>query len=1008
MAWQLIYTSAPRLLEAGRSGFGTVARHRQISPLLVSAIERASQFARLQGLDAGRTIYCHRIIAVAGGRFHVLSCIRDAGADYTGRTNHIAHHVIAEQREVAALGTSGPSPADVLLAIPWRAAWDEAPRFLEADDEISLANFTAQTGTQWTQVTGDQRNAWLLAAGEASRGAYLLHAPGTDLRALFAESLRLAPDRLWQIPFTTALQPSDEPSDFRWIGVEADSTLRAQAESSARPVLDLTRPGTLPAPDVPANAATIGIPRPSALGTTAAPSAPQPRKAVAANGQPLRKQIPSSTARRPRNRKWLYAGVAALLAFAASFSAIQSRIAESRSTRSRQQALRQKVADWHVFSPQTADHFLNLKPEKLSPADQVLDEVGKAMGALKAVAFDKMRDCKSGGELKQMGDALSIEVPAEMQSFADRVRQLASLNLEISKAAAMSSPERAAYDALQRQRDAIKSFAKESQATNAFSPAVDDLRKNRERAEAAAVLRLMHPRDSQNQNLPPVEVTIVQEQLSRGKPADAAAAKSFTEAERLMKAWESVQATPTDRVADSLAAALRDSRNEWPEWLVKQAEAALAKSRGESAPAPSPSAAAKNFPAVPLYIFNGLGAMKDARFQELEKGFTFQLRAPFGANPTPLIDPIKQGKLHRNISEPALFAVDESDKSIAPQAAAEKLSVPFALLAKDAGGKDAMQFWIVKDSDKPLLLKKSAGLTRSGNLLVIDAAQLALPGAPKSGMTLLLPQDAAIGGRKIEPLQVKDWAVDLAPLCEQIMRAKKETERLLKSPDSAAAPLDEAATAARLKELKQTVIDAVVREINDSAADKTRLLKNENNESKREKLSKPIEAERTQRIEQARKDFGDEAAPLFKQVGGCVQALCREAIFQGHDDLFRAGGELSFLDPGADAKALAKAFGAVRQQTHAAIGNIVGSVEIARYTRSLRAIESMATLLSPETPELKKTRANSAAQLAAKQEELRRIAAHPLLSDRVPPGLYLLSVFADGVEIPLLEIEIAR
>ena len=95
MAWQLIYTSAPRSLEAGRSGFGTVARHRAISPLLVSAIERASQFSRLPGLDAGRVIFCHRIIALAGTRFHVLSSIRDAGADYTGRTNHIAHHVIA-------------------------------------------------------------------------------------------------------------------------------------------------------------------------------------------------------------------------------------------------------------------------------------------------------------------------------------------------------------------------------------------------------------------------------------------------------------------------------------------------------------------------------------------------------------------------------------------------------------------------------------------------------------------------------------------------------------------------------------------------------------------------------------------------------------------------------------------------------------------------------------------------------------------------------------------------
>ena len=131
MAWQLIYTSAPRSLEAGRSGFGTVARHRAISPLLVSAIERASQFSRLPGTDAGRVIFSHRIVAVAGGRFHVLSAIRDAGADYTGRTNHIAHHLIVDPREIAQLGPDGPSPADVLLAMQWVTSWNETPRFLD-------------------------------------------------------------------------------------------------------------------------------------------------------------------------------------------------------------------------------------------------------------------------------------------------------------------------------------------------------------------------------------------------------------------------------------------------------------------------------------------------------------------------------------------------------------------------------------------------------------------------------------------------------------------------------------------------------------------------------------------------------------------------------------------------------------------------------------------------------------------------------------------------------------
>ena len=89
MAWQLIYTSAPRLLEAGRSGFGTVARHRAIHPLLVTTLERDSQFDRAAA--AGRVIFAHRILTAAGARCHVLTCIRDAGADYTGRTNHIAH-----------------------------------------------------------------------------------------------------------------------------------------------------------------------------------------------------------------------------------------------------------------------------------------------------------------------------------------------------------------------------------------------------------------------------------------------------------------------------------------------------------------------------------------------------------------------------------------------------------------------------------------------------------------------------------------------------------------------------------------------------------------------------------------------------------------------------------------------------------------------------------------------------------------------------------------------------
>src|SRR6187455_2661668 len=146
MAWQLIYTSAPRLLEAGRSGFGTVARHRQIGPLLVSACERASQFARSPGLDAGRLVLSHRIVVAGGERFHVLSCIRDAGSDHTRRTNHLAHHLIVEEREIAHLRAPPPSPGDILLAMPWISSWNQAPRWFDAADKIDLARFTQRDG----------------------------------------------------------------------------------------------------------------------------------------------------------------------------------------------------------------------------------------------------------------------------------------------------------------------------------------------------------------------------------------------------------------------------------------------------------------------------------------------------------------------------------------------------------------------------------------------------------------------------------------------------------------------------------------------------------------------------------------------------------------------------------------------------------------------------------------------------------------------------------------------
>lgn len=270
----------------------------------------------------------------------------------------------------------------------------------------------------------------------------------------------------------------------------------------------------------------------------------------------------------------MIAGGAVALLAAIGFAIIRPQMIAQQDIRNRRQDLKNRVTAARIFSPQAAESFAQVRAEKLSSADQIVGEVEKALGALKTMHFEKMRDSKTGDELRLMGASLGVEVPAEMQTFADRVHRLESLNAAITR---QGLNERATHESLLQQRDAIEAFAKETQGSGVFSAPVNELRAAAERATAASLLALLHPKDSKNQNLPPTETALIKEQFARAKPADAKAAKIHGDAEKLMHAWESVQ---SNRQPRKLANALRDSRGEWPEWLIKQAEAALTKLRG--------------------------------------------------------------------------------------------------------------------------------------------------------------------------------------------------------------------------------------------------------------------------------------------------------------------------------------------------------------------------------------------------------------------------------------------
>src|SRR5262249_50614308 len=155
MPQQLIYTSAPRGVIAGRSGHCTVARSAAMRDALMLQLEKLSYYQHLS-LTGGRErpIYCCRILDLRGSRYHVLTRIQDAGLDFTGRTNFLAHHLVFAPEEIREYA----SPPIILQTWPgWVNAWNKDPELLENEEWSSLTTlpYASMPAANWQQLTGD-------------------------------------------------------------------------------------------------------------------------------------------------------------------------------------------------------------------------------------------------------------------------------------------------------------------------------------------------------------------------------------------------------------------------------------------------------------------------------------------------------------------------------------------------------------------------------------------------------------------------------------------------------------------------------------------------------------------------------------------------------------------------------------------------------------------------------------------------------------------------------------
>ena len=259
MGLELIYTSSKKALKPGSVGFCTVAMSRQMPPALAATLESLSGYRHLYTAGTGDYAenpvnFCHYLLPDRGRIARVLARIGAAPADYTGRTNKLAHFIVLDSADLALGGPAWLLGRPGLMQELWRGE----PRWIESPTPIPGGDSRAARCKAWQRVTGDA--GW---AGELLRRfcewpdapVHIVCKPGAPTLELFAEALALLPaDVRWRIGFSTYFTGIPAAGvKCHWRGIIA-GTAAAEGTIDPKSVIDLTRPPGR-APDGPCNLA---------------------------------------------------------------------------------------------------------------------------------------------------------------------------------------------------------------------------------------------------------------------------------------------------------------------------------------------------------------------------------------------------------------------------------------------------------------------------------------------------------------------------------------------------------------------------------------------------------------------------------------------------------------------------------------------------------------------------------------------------------------------------------
>ncbi len=233
MPLQLIFTSAPRGLVAGRSGYCTVARHRSIPDRLAQILE---SLGTPHQNPEGAT-FTFRIIEASNTNWFVLSRFVARGLDYSQRDNRLAHHLIFTAEEAAVL----PPPSAIAFRWNgWLTEWTKEPTWLAEDTRPLLLDNSPglRPASGWREFSGTgAKAAWLV--NKVGPVTLCLTQPPEDkiLLRLLAESAALLGQSAWYATFTTNVIVT-KSDGFNW----------AVGAVAGRPEINLSQTHQLPAP----------------------------------------------------------------------------------------------------------------------------------------------------------------------------------------------------------------------------------------------------------------------------------------------------------------------------------------------------------------------------------------------------------------------------------------------------------------------------------------------------------------------------------------------------------------------------------------------------------------------------------------------------------------------------------------------------------------------------------------------------------------------------------------